>query len=275
MPAVGDLAPGEFGHLEPGDHVDLVRADLELAYDVVVQHPDGSTGHRAHGEFLVPRYAELAYAEHVERGAKSFRHRSGRDYTSAGEPEHGDVGAVGVDSQMVGQVPPALGAIGISDGSQLALPGHGATSSQRRRAVGFGGSWLKPSLRGWHESLKGAGPLEGISCRRPSGAAGPRCASRDLIGNELMALRTARHYRTVPSLAPYLASCRRHEAVRPGGALCPTDRGPATLIRHCGFEVAGGDGVGVRRTYPRPTISSPVTFSQGRRRLVRSMAPAC
>ena len=67
------LAARQFSRFALSDTVDDVRADAERLGDLVVDYADSSGSDRAHGEFGVPRNAELADDEGGERRVKGPR----------------------------------------------------------------------------------------------------------------------------------------------------------------------------------------------------------
>ena len=73
-------------------------ASVRLAHDA---HAAGCDG--AHGIFLLPRKAQLAHHQHVERRAERLRHFPGHRHAAARQRQHQDVGLPAPGSQRLGE----------------------------------------------------------------------------------------------------------------------------------------------------------------------------
>ena len=79
---------GQPSRLATADHL-VVQAGP--GQELLVAHEDRTARHRADGELLVPRIADLAHHEHVERSVELGRDRRGHDHAASRQPEHQEV----------------------------------------------------------------------------------------------------------------------------------------------------------------------------------------
>ena len=99
--------------LDAGHMLDLLRANVRVLDDVVVQHHDVAGRDRAHGEFLVPRHAEFSDEKHVQRRAEPPRHFVRHRHPAARQRENQEVIGVVVSRprQRLAQPPAGVDAI--------------------------------------------------------------------------------------------------------------------------------------------------------------------
>jgi hypothetical protein len=126
---VGPLAPLQLLALADLDPLDRLLGDLQRADDLPVQHARAPGGDGAHGQLLVPRHAELADDEHVERRSKPERDRQRDRQPPAGQGQHQHVLRALVFRQLVRQEPAGFGPV-------VEALCHGLTRAGRRIDIG-------------------------------------------------------------------------------------------------------------------------------------------
>jgi hypothetical protein len=111
--AVQPLATGQLAPLVVGDGVDDGVRDAEPLDHGRVQHADAAGGDRAHRQLLVAGDAELADEDDVERGPERLSDLLGDRDAAPRQGEHDHVGAAGVGSEPVRELP--AGVMSISE----------------------------------------------------------------------------------------------------------------------------------------------------------------
>jgi len=79
--------------------------------DVFVQDADSTGCDCAHGEFFVPRHAELAHHENIERNPEPLRYFARNPHPPARKSENNDAVAPSVAQQIFRKLPTGVGSI--------------------------------------------------------------------------------------------------------------------------------------------------------------------
>jgi hypothetical protein len=79
--------------------------------NVFVQDADAAGRDCAHGEFFVPRHAELAHNENIERNPEPLRYFERNGHAAARESENSDVVASSVARQFFRKLPTSVGSV--------------------------------------------------------------------------------------------------------------------------------------------------------------------
>src|SRR5690606_28820720 len=101
-----------------------------------VVHDDVARPERAEGHLGRPRYAELAYDQHVERDAEHRGDPSRHWNTTAHEPEHDHVVAPGVGPEVLREHIARMPAVGIGHSACLREPGRDVRSDWAMSGAG-------------------------------------------------------------------------------------------------------------------------------------------
>jgi len=101
----------QLGFLRLGYSVDVSVTHTSHSDEIAVQHPNAPTRDRADGEFRLPRQAQLAHDEHVERYVERRRHLEpdGDSASRKGKDEY--VGPVRIDAKFGGEPPTSIVAV--------------------------------------------------------------------------------------------------------------------------------------------------------------------
>jgi hypothetical protein len=94
-----------------GGGLDRGRPQVDLGEDLVVEDPDAAARDRAHGQLLVPRHAELADQEDVERRLERAGDLVADRDASARERQDDDARPVGVGAEHAGQRAAGVGSV--------------------------------------------------------------------------------------------------------------------------------------------------------------------
>jgi hypothetical protein len=109
--AISKFPPFQFLAFDCADHLNdrlRIRKHVE---NVFVQNPDATGRDCAHGEFFVPRHAELAHNENIERNAEPLCYFKRNRHTAARKSENDDVVASSVAQQSFRQLPTRVGSV--------------------------------------------------------------------------------------------------------------------------------------------------------------------
>jgi hypothetical protein len=101
----------QFLAFDCSDHLDDRLRIWQRVKDVFVQDADATGCDCAHGEFFVPRHAELAYNENIERNAEPLRYFKRNRNTAARKSENDDVVASSVAQQIFRKLPTRVGSV--------------------------------------------------------------------------------------------------------------------------------------------------------------------
>jgi hypothetical protein len=109
--AIITFPPFQFLAFDCSNHLDDRLRVWQGVEDVFVQDADATGCDCAHGEFFVPRHAELAHNENIERNVEALRYFKRNRDTAARKSENDDVVASSVAQQAFRQLPTRVGSV--------------------------------------------------------------------------------------------------------------------------------------------------------------------
>ena len=110
-PAILHVPPFQFETLTNGHLLDHGMRHTESLDDVPAEHPNAALCDGAHCQLLMPRHAELANEEHIQRRAQSRRYFMSDRHTAPWQTEDDDVRTVSIWRQRGCELPARIDSI--------------------------------------------------------------------------------------------------------------------------------------------------------------------